>query len=505
MAVREYDLVVIGGGINGSGIAADAAERGLKVALFEAKDFASATSSASSKLVHGGLRYLEYYEFRLVREALGEREVLLKKAPHLITPMRFRLPHRPHLRPAWMIRIGLFLYDHLAKRVTLPASCGIRFDPHTSALRSEIRKGFEYSDGWVDDSRLVVANVLHARELGADIYNYSPVTQARRDGDSWWVNVTDERSGEAHQIRAKALVNAGGPWVKTIFEEQLELPSPRGIHLIQGSHIVVPRIHKEKCAYILQNTDRRIVFVIPYMNKYSLIGTTDFEYKGDPRKVHITDEEVDYLIGVVNDHFKHNIRKDEIVWSYAGVRPLCEDETDKPQAMTRDYTIEVADEAGKAPLLSVFGGKLTTFRKLSEAAMNKLEPYFGCGPCRSENSILPGGDCDPNQLAADLERQYTFLSHENCIRIAHAYGALVHNWLGDAQSKDDLGQWFGDSLSQREVDYLVEHESALTSDDILWRRTKLGITIDATDVAALDDYLAKNVETAEAPLVAEVG
>ncbi|MFM2476077.1 glycerol-3-phosphate dehydrogenase [Celerinatantimonas sp. MCCC 1A17872] len=504
MAIHEYDLVVIGGGINGSGIAADAAERGLKVALFEAKDFASATSSASSKLIHGGLRYLEQYEFRLVREALGEREVLLQKAPHLITPMRFRLPHRPHLRPAWMIRIGLFLYDHLAKRVTLPASCGIRFDPHTSALQSQIRKGFEYSDGWVDDSRLVVANLMHARELGADVYNYRPCVSATRDNGQWLVTVQDERSGETSQVRAKALVNAGGPWVKSIFDEQLKLKSPRGIRMIQGSHILVPQIHKEKCAYILQNEDGRIVFVIPYLNKYSLIGTTDLEYKGDPRQVHISESEIDYLCNVVNNHFKHNIRREEIIWSYSGVRPLCEDESDSPQAITRDYTLELQDEQGQTPLVSIFGGKLTTFRKLAEAAVNKLQPYFNCGDCQSEKSILPGGNCDPEQLATQLLNDYPFLNKTICRRIAHAYGTNVFNWLEGAHSKEELGQWFGEQLSQREVDYLVSVEWALSADDILWRRTKLGIITDESDAKALADYLPSMQSADEAPM-AQVG
>lgn len=489
MATQEYDLVVIGGGINGSGIAADAAERGLKVALFEAKDFASATSSASSKLIHGGLRYLEHYEFRLVREALAEREVLLKKAPHLITPMRFRLPHRPHLRPAWMIRIGLFLYDHLAKRTTLPGSHAFKFDPIHGAMRSEIRKGFEYSDGWVDDARLVVANVQHLRDLGGDVYNYTPVTLAERVDGQWQVQATSSLTGEVHDVRAKAVVNAGGPWVKAIFDENMHLKSPRGIRMIQGSHIVVPRIHKDDCAYILQNEDRRIVFVIPYMNQYSLIGTTDLEYKGDPRDVKITEPEIDYLIDVVNGHFKHNIRREEIVWSYSGVRPLCDDESDSPQAITRDYTLELQDEQGKQPLLSVFGGKLTTYRKLSEAAVNQLQPYIGGHACRSETTILPGGDCDPKQLTEQLQANYPFLSRALCFRIAHAYGKNALKWLGHAASADELGQWFTDELSQAEVDYLVENEWAVHSDDILWRRTKLGIISSDEQAQALEAYL----------------
>ncbi|CAG8999053.1 MAG: Aerobic glycerol-3-phosphate dehydrogenase [Candidatus Celerinatantimonas neptuna] len=490
MEHNEYDLVVIGGGINGSGIAADAAERGLKVALLEAKDFASATSSASSKLIHGGLRYLEHYEFRLVREALAEREVLLKKAPHLITPMRFRLPHRPHLRPAWMIRIGLFLYDHLAKRTTLPGSWGLKFDPHESPLQREIRKGFEYSDGWVDDTRLVVANLMHARELGADIYNYAPCQSAQRDGSSWLIEAKNGRTAELFTLKSKALVNAAGPWVKSIFQDQLQLKSPRGIRLIQGSHIVVPRIHKEKCAYILQNEDRRIVFVIPYLQEYSLIGTTDLEYKGDPRQVAITDQEVDYLCDVVNRHFKHNIRKDDVIWSFSGVRPLCDDESDSPQAITRDYTLELQDEQGHVPILSVFGGKLTTYRKLAEAAVNKLQGYFTqCPDCQSEKSVLPGGDCKLQALIDQLSVSYPFLGKKNTIRIVHAYGSRATLWLKKAQSVCDLGIWFGDHLCQAEVDYLMDQEWACYSDDIIWRRTKLGITLEQGEIRSLDDYM----------------
>ncbi|MFM2485598.1 glycerol-3-phosphate dehydrogenase [Celerinatantimonas yamalensis] len=504
MELREYDLVVIGGGINGSGIAADAAERGLKVALFEANDFASATSSASSKLIHGGLRYLEHYEFRLVREALAEREVLLKKAPHLITPMRFRLPHRPHLRPAWMIRIGLFLYDHLAKRTTLPGSCALKFNPHQSALRAEITKGFEYSDGWVDDARLVVANVMHARDLGADVYNYTPCERAIRRGDRWIVNARSLQSGESYEVSAKALVNAGGPWVKSIFQEQLALKSPRGVRMIQGSHIVVPRIHKEDCAYILQNTDRRIVFVIPYMHQYSLIGTTDLEYHGDPRQAKITDKEIDYLCDVVNQHFKHNIRHEDIIWSYSGVRPLCDDESDSPQAITRDYTLELQDVQGQAPILSVFGGKLTTYRKLAEAAMNKLQPYLGCGECESEQSLLPGADCDPTQLAKQFTTKYPFFDAEQCFRIAHAYGSNAQKWLAGAVSKEDLGQWFGEHISQAEVDYLVEYEWACSAEDILWRRTKLGILTDNKVKLQLEQYLERRLDKSK-PSIALVG
>lgn len=331
-----YDLAVVGGGINGVGIAADAAGRGLSVFLCEKDDLASHTSSASSKLIHGGLRYLEHHEFRLVREALAEREVLLAKAPHIVKPMRFVLPHRPHLRPAWMIRAGLFLYDHLGKRKRLPASRGVRFGAG-SPLKAEISRGFEYSDCWVDDARLVVLNAMAAREKGAHIHTRTRCVSARRSKGLWHIHL--ERSdGSLLSIRARALVNAAGPWVARFIREDLKQQSPYGIRLIQGSHIVVPRLYDGEQAYILQNEDRRIVFAIPYLERFTLIGTTDREYQGDPAQVTITAEETDYLLKVVNDHFKQQLSRDDVLHSFAGVRPLCDDESDEPSAITRDYT-----------------------------------------------------------------------------------------------------------------------------------------------------------------------
>lgn len=490
MKGKHYDLVVVGGGINGAGIAADAAGRGLDVALFEAKDFASATSSASSKLIHGGLRYLEHYEFRLVHEALAEREVLLQKAPHLITPMRFRLPHRPHLRPAWMIRIGMFLYDHLAKRVALPGSKHIRFRDD-SVLRSEITQGFEYSDGWVDDARLVVANIMQASNKGADVYNYTPCTNAERRHGLWHITAHDTYTGQILNVTASAFVNAAGPWVKTFFTEHTNVPSPRNIRMIKGSHIVVPKLHDESCAYILQNEDRRIVFVIPYDHEYSLIGTTDLEYRGDPRQVSIDDAEIAYLCDVVNRHFKKTISADDIVWKYSGVRPLCDDESDAPQAITRDYTLELQDNNGQAPVLSVFGGKLTTYRKLAESALARLAPYFPAmnGPWTA-SSALPGGNTGPiDTYQAQLAKQYPFLTGKNLNRIVHAYGSKAERWLGQAQTEAQLGHRFGAYLTGTEVDYLIDQEWARTVEDILWRRTKLGLTMPETARQALCDYI----------------
>lgn len=371
---EHYDLVVVGGGINGVGIAADAAGRGLKVALFEARDLASATSSNSSKLIHGGLRYLEHYEFRLVKEALAEREVLLGMAPHIARPMRFRLPHRPHLRPAWMIRAGLFLYDNLAKRDKLKGSCGVRFLPQ-DGLTAGISKGFEYSDAWVDDARLVVLNAMMARDKGADVQTRTRCVKAVR-GSKHWTLTLEREGGEQFNVTCRGLVNAAGPWVKTFYDESLHEKSPRGIRLIKGSHMIVPRIHEREEAYILQNEDNRIVFVIPYQQDYSLIGTTDVEHKGSPREAKISDAEINYLCKVVNAHFTRQIAPKDVIWIYAGVRPLCDDESDSPQAVTRDYTLELSGESDGAPLLSVFGGKLTTYRKLAQAACNKLKPWF---------------------------------------------------------------------------------------------------------------------------------
>lgn len=471
------DLIIIGGGINGAGIAADAAGRGLSVLLLEAKDLASATSSASSKLIHGGLRYLEHYEFRLVSEALAEREVLLRLAPHIAFPMRFRLPHQPHLRPAWMIRIGLFLYDHLGKRVSLPSSTGLKFGPE-SVLKPEITRGFEYSDCWVDDARLVTLNALEVKEKGGEVRTKTRVTKAWREDGLWHVEAVDEETGEKLSWQAKGLVNATGPWVQKFYQEGLELKSPRGIRLIKGSHIVVPKVHDQPQAYILQNEDHRIVFVIPWMKEFSIIGTTDVEYHGSPRDVAIDDNEVAYLLNVYNNHFKKQLTKEDIVWNYSGVRPLCDDESDSPQAVTRDYTLEVADVDGKAPLLSVFGGKLTTYRKLAEHAMDKLEHYYpGIGGAWTKNGILPGGQFsgDVDSYKAQLAKQYPWLPESQIYRYAHTYGSRMVELLGSATALTDLGENFGHDFYEQELKYLVDNEWVKELDDAIWRRTKVGM------------------------------
>jgi len=485
---RIEDIIVIGGGVNGGGIAMDAAGRGLNVLLCEMGDLASATSSRSSKLIHGGLRYLEFYEFRLVREALAEREALLRNAPHIMWPLRFRLPHRPHLRPAWMIRIGLFLYDHLAKRELLPGSRGLRFGAN-GPLVSGIGRGFEYSDGWVDDARLVVLCAMAAREQGAEVRTRTRCIHAERVDALWQVTLQDELTGQTSQHRCRALINAAGPWVSRLFTEALQRPAPKQIRMVKGSHIVVPRMDIGEQAYILQNEDGRIVFVIPYEDDFSLIGTTDVDYLGDPADVSISDEETTYLIDVVNDHFRHKISAEDIVWDFSGVRPLMEDESASAQKASRDYSFELDAPAGKAPLLSVFGGKITTYRKLAEAALNSLSRYFpAAGPAWTRNAPLPGGNfTDHQQLLTQLGQDYPWLQQRVAARWVRTYGTLAATILTGCTRMEDLGQHFGADLYAQEVKYLVAHEWALTVDDILWRRTKLGLHAAQLDMNALAD------------------
>ena len=485
-----YDIAVIGGGINGVGIAADAAGRGLSVFLCERDDLASHTSSASSKLIHGGLRYLEHYEFRLVREALAEREVLLAKAPHIVKPMRFVLPHRPHLRPAWMIRAGLFLYDHLGKREKLPASRSLRFGDD-SPLKPAIRRGFEYSDCWVDDARLVVLNAMAAREKGAHIHTRTRCLSAKRAGGIWHVEL-QRQDGSRFSLRAKALVNAAGPWVAQFIGENLQQRSPYGIRLIQGSHIIVPRLYEGEQAYIMQNEDRRIVFAIPYMDRYTMIGTTDREYHGDPAAVRISEEEIIYLLGVANAHFRTQLAAKDILHTFAGVRPLCDDESDNPSAVTRDYTLSLAAEQKQAPLLSVFGGKLTTYRKLAESAMAQLKPYFPeMGTSWTATSPLPGGEemGSSEALTDELLAKLQGIDVALAKRWATLYGSRVWRMLGGARSVDELGEDLGQQLYAQEVDYLRREEWANEVEDILWRRTKLGLAFSETQKERLQHYL----------------
>lgn len=490
---KIYDVAIIGGGINGVGIAVDAAGRGLSVFLCEKDDLASHTSSASSKLIHGGLRYLEHKEFRLVREALAEREVLLAKAPHIIRPMRFIMPHRPHLRPAWLIRTGLFFYDHLGKREKLLGSHNVHFR-EDSPLNAAITRGFEYSDCAVDDSRLVVLNAMHAREKGAKIVTQTRCISAQRYSDHWQLQL--EQKGQHSEIKAKVLVNAAGPWVAKFIREDLKLESPYGIRLIQGSHIVVPKLYEGDKAYIMQNDDRRIVFAIPYLQQYTMIGTTDREYQGDPNQIQISQQEIEYLIQVSNAHFKKQLSQQDIVSTFSGVRPLCDDESDNPSAITRDYTLALVHEDQKAPLLSVFGGKLTTYRKLAESALHHLEAFFPhLKPNWTAYEFLPGGEgvISIEALVKDIQSQVSDASDSLAYRWASAYGSLIWKILGEITSVDQLGLNFGAELYAREVDYLCDYEWAKTAEDIVWRRSKLGLVLSEQAQAHLNEYVLQRL------------
>ncbi|WP_298447742.1 glycerol-3-phosphate dehydrogenase [uncultured Marinobacter sp.] len=493
MGHEQYDVVVIGGGVNGTGIAMDAAGRGLKVLLCEMNDLASATSSNSSKLIHGGLRYLEHYEFRLVQKALAERESLLKNSPHIMRPMRFRLPHRPHLRPAWMIRTGLFLYDHLAKREMLPGSRSIRFDK-SGPLKPDITKGFEYSDGWVDDARLVILTAKKAQESGATILTRTKCVNAVRGDKNWTVTLRNMVSEEEKTVSAKVIVNASGPWVSKLFGETLSMPAPKTIRMVKGSHIVVPKINEDQEAYILQNEDERIVFVIPYEDQFSLVGTTDVEYEGDPKDAKISPEETDYLLKIVNAHFVRQLEPSDVVWSYSGVRPLMDGEEENAQKASRDYSFEIDQAKGKAPLISVFGGKITTYRKLAEVATNKLCHFFPEASGRwTKTAVLPGGDfATKDSLSAELKQNYPWLADDIISRYVRTYGTASRELLQGCTSMEELGQLFTGNLYEKEVQHLVKHEWAMTSEDILWRRTKQGLYASVSDVEALDAYLEIN-------------
>ncbi|TWX72447.1 glycerol-3-phosphate dehydrogenase [Colwellia sp. C1TZA3] len=485
-----FDVAVIGGGINGAGVAADAAGRGLKVVLCEQNDLASATSSNSSKLIHGGLRYLEHYEFKLVKQALAEREILLKNAPHIITPLVFRLPHQRHLRPAWLIRIGLFLYDNLAKRVTLPASKGIKFSDD-SPLVSRITKGFEYSDGWVDDARLVVLNALAAQDHGATIKTQTKCIKAVRENNIWVITLKDSLSGDVSIIRANSVINASGPWVAKLFSDALTLKSPQNIRLVKGSHIVVPRIHEQPEAYMLQNADQRIVFVIPFEDDFSLIGTTDVEYQGNPSEVKISDDEIDYLVNITNEYFKKKISREDIITTYSGVRPLLDDESVNAQAVTRDYTLELEDIDKKAPILSIFGGKITTYRKLAEAAVNKISPYFAnIGPKWTANKPLPGGNfANIGLLTEGIKKEFPWLPSKLRTRLIRSYGTRIFALLSNINSIEAMGYCFGADLYEQEVNFLIQQEWAVEIDDVIWRRTKRGLYLSEQQVAKLKQHL----------------
>ncbi len=501
MASGIYDLLVVGGGINGAGIARDAAGRGLSVLLVEKDDLAAATSQWSTKLVHGGLCYLEHYEFRLVGESLAEREVLLANAPHIVEPLSFVLPHEPHLRPAWMIRIGLFLYDHLGRRVTLPGSFGVKLagSKWAAGLKQRFRKGFVYADARVDDARLVVANVLDAQAKGADIRVRTKLTGARRDGGVWRVQLAGPGNATS-EVRTRAIVNAAGPWVKEVLESVHPIVADEGnVRHVKGSHIVVPRVHAEPHAYILQNADNRIVFVIPYQDQYSLIGTTDVPVEAYD-KPEISDDEIDYLIKLANAYLEKPLSRRDVVWTYSGVRPLYDDGKSDPSAITRDYVLKLdalPGDAGpdRAPVLSLFGGKITTYRKLAEHALSELAPYLPpMQPAWTEKAPLAGGDLPDHDRAAwlaELARKYPQLPAVVVQGVGARHGTRALRVLGDAKTLADLGQDFGAGLTSREVDYLMAEEWAVTADDVLWRRTKCGLPMTGEQRAAVAAYMAK--------------
>lgn len=475
----EYDLVVVGGGINGVGIARDAAGRGLRVLLCEQGDLASGTSSASSKLIHGGLRYLEHYEFRLVAKALGEREVLLRNAPHLVRPLRFVMPHVAGLRPRWMMRIGLFLYDHLDMRrhKRLPGSKAIHLSEHDAGagLRAELRDGYEYSDAWVDDARLVVLTALDAAERGATILTRTRCVGATRDAGSWTVDLEEPEGGRS--VRARTLVNAAGPWVGE-FLESIGRAGERRVRRVKGSHIVVRRLFEHGYGYIFQNPDRRVVFALPFEEEFTLVGTTEVEFDGDPSEATIDEAEIEYLCDTVNRFFERVTTPGDVVHAFSGVRPLLEEEEANPSAVTRDYRLDL-DEDG-APLLSVFGGKITTYRKLAEEALGKLGAHLGDGGPWTEDAPLPGGDIEGGDLNGVLQRlvlRYPWMDEELRLRLARAYGTRAELVLGNARSYADLGEDFGGGLSECELRYLVTVEWARTADDVLWRRSQLGLLL----------------------------
>jgi glycerol-3-phosphate dehydrogenase len=465
-----HDLLVIGGGINGAGIARDAAGRGLSVLLVERGDLANSTSSSSSKLIHGGLRYLEQFEFRLVAESLAEREIMLRIAGHLTWPTRFVAPHVPGLRPRWMIRVGLFLYDHLARRSLLPGSQAVRLDraPYASGLRPELKHGFVYSDCRVDDARLVVVNALDAAKRGARVLVRTQCGSARRAAGVWEASLSN---GET--VQARAIVNSAGPWVKEVLNRNLGEATRDSVRLVKGSHIVLPRLYDGEHAFILQNDDRRVVFLIPYEERYTLVGTTDVDYHCDPASPLASEAEVDYLCRAAGRYLARAPAPADVLWRYSGVRPLYDDGSDDPSSITRDYTLRVDDDRGAAPVLSVFGGKLTTYRRLAEHALEKLAPYFpAMKPSWTAQAPLPGSDFTDREAAkrSALEKFRDLLPVVKQ-GIFRRHGTLSPEVLGDGQT----GEHYGAGLTEREVRYFMQHEWAQTAEDVLWRRTKCGL------------------------------
>ena len=489
--MADYDLAIIGGGINGAGLARDAAGRRLRVLLVEQNDLASGTSSASTKLVHGGLRYLEHGALRLVREALHEREVLLRMAPHVIRPLRIMLPPAPGLRSALRLRLGLFIYDMLGGRRLLPATSYVDLTHHAvgQPLKRSFRYGFEFSDCQADDARLVVLNALDAAERGADVRTRTRCVRAERRGD--WELVLNAR-GRRQVTTARVLVNAAGPWIGEVADTVIRHPLPAPARLVKGSHIVVPRRFAHDRGYLLQAGDGRVVFALPFAEEFTLIGTTDENFVGDVNAPAPDADEILYLCQTVNGYFRQQITPDDVVWAFAGVRSLYDDHANKPEDVTRDYVLTLDAGDGQAPLLSVYGGKITTYRRLAEAAMARLVPFFGAPPPWTAGSSLPGGNFPTDgidNLVTETLRRWPFLAKAHARRLVRAYGRRVERILKNAQSMDDLGPRFAGDLTGAEVRYLVESEWALGADDVLWRRSKLGLKALPGQVAALEAFI----------------
>jgi glycerol-3-phosphate dehydrogenase len=513
---EPYDIAIIGGGINGCGIARDASGRGHRVFLCEQNDLGSGTSSASTKLIHGGLRYLEYYEFRLVREALREREVLWGIAPHIVWPLRFVLPYHRKLRPQWLLRLGLFLYDNIGGRKLLPATrtVNLRTDVTGRPLKPEFTRGFEYSDCWVEDSRLVVLNAAAAAKLGARIAPRTRCVSAERTDGVWRLMLEPTDGGARYEVRARVLINASGPWVESVVQTVVRDNSRAPVRLVQGSHIVVPRLYPHDGCYIFQNADKRIFFVIPYEQDFTLIGTTDRDYDGDPADVRASDEEIAYLCRSASEYLLRPVTPDMVCWTYSGVRPLYAEHEQgsgsAAQAATRDYVLKLDAEGGQPPLLTIFGGKITTYRRLAESALSRLDEHLPHAKGKSAgwtgNVPLPGGEfrrTDFEDQLVWLEARYPFVPHATLRRLLRLYGTRAQQILGEARALSDLGRDFGAGLFEAELRYLAAHEWARTGDDVLWRRTKLGLRLDEAARKAVDEAM-RALAGAERP-VEEVG
>jgi glycerol-3-phosphate dehydrogenase len=498
----DFDIFIIGGGINGCGIARDAAGRGYSVALCEKSDLASGTSSCSTKLIHGGLRYLEHYEFRLVREALSEREILWDMAPHIIRPLRFVLPHHKGLRPKWLLRLGLYIYDYIGGRKRLPATETLDLKSHRygTPLKKTFETGFEYSDCWVEDSRLVVLNAMDARDKGVQIQTRTKCTHAERKDGLWHIKTEDQNTGEVKSQTARLLINASGPWVDEVLQTPLSDAKAKNVRLVKGSHIVVPKIFDTEQCYIFQNADDRIIFAIPYEQNFTLLGTTDEDFKGDLDQFGISEAETAYICDAASEYFEKPILKNDVVWSYAGVRPLYDDGSSKAQEATRDYVLRNDGDEGTPQLINVFGGKITTYRRLAESMLEKIETALGKqGRKWTAGAHLPGGDFETDKFDAllnELTHKFYFLDKAMLERLVRSYGTKTSLLLQNVSTPSDLGQIFGGNLTAVEVNYLIQYEWAQTAEDVVWRRSKLGLRMTEAEIDTLEVWMKNTLKEA---------